>query len=181
MVRGGIIIGGSSVYAVSNYIYSSDEVSYTPSDQTWNVSSVSKALDDLREKAKNYIPIPTATKSITSNGSNIDVLNYSKVNVNVEGVATYLGTGQSFDLKSVRDDYASLTVDDFLCEPTGSKSSGGAGRDVTNPSLSVKINKTYNSSTGILTAYIQATGSADFGAWYENNVAKLSVKAYLLK
>lgn len=30
-----------------------------------------------------YMPIPTATKSITANGNNQDVLNYAKVNVNV--------------------------------------------------------------------------------------------------
>ena len=34
------------------------------------------------------MPIPTATKSITSNGNNIDVKDYAKVNVNVPSNAT---------------------------------------------------------------------------------------------
>ena len=90
LLLGGIIFG-TSVYAVTNYLYNSNEVSYIPSDNTWSVDSVDKALDDLRDKAKNYMPIPTETKSITSNGNNIDVKNYSKVNVNIPNGAVYLG------------------------------------------------------------------------------------------
>ena len=88
----GLVIGGITVYGTSNYLYSSDEVSYTPGDNSWNVNSVDKALDDLYTKTTTMMPIPTQTKSITSNGNNIDVKNYAKVNVNVpSGGAIYLG------------------------------------------------------------------------------------------
>ncbi len=79
----GSILFGTGVLAVSNYLYNSYEVSYIPNDTTWHVESVDKALDDLHYKVKNYMPIPTATKTITSNGADIDVKEYAKVNVNV--------------------------------------------------------------------------------------------------
>ena len=89
----GIIVGGfifgTSTFALSNYLYKADEVSYTPSDINWNVDSVDKAIDDLYTRTTTMMPIPTATKTITSNGSNIDVLNYAKVNVNISTNPTY--------------------------------------------------------------------------------------------
>ena len=79
----GLLFGSASVYAVTNYIYKADEVSYTSNSSEWNVSDVKSAIDDLYNRTTTMMPIPTATKSITSNGSNIDVKNYAKVNVNV--------------------------------------------------------------------------------------------------
>ncbi len=87
----GIIVGGlifgSSVFAITSYLYSSNEVSYTPEDTSWTVSNVEQALNDLRNKAKNYMPIPTETLNIIENGSNIDVINIAKVNVNIPKTA----------------------------------------------------------------------------------------------
>ena len=53
----GIIIGGiffgTSIFALSNYLYRSDEVSYTPSDTSWNVQNVEQALNDLKIQSAN--------------------------------------------------------------------------------------------------------------------------------
>ena len=86
IIIGGIIFG-TSVYALTSYLYSANEVSYSPSDSDWNVDSVDKAIDDLYTRTTTMMPIPTATKTITSNGSNIDVKDYAKVNVNVAGIS----------------------------------------------------------------------------------------------
>ena len=100
IIIGGIIFG-TSVYALTSYLYSANEVSYSPSDNSWNVDNVESAIDDLYSKAKTYMPIPTATKSITSNGNNIDVKNYAKVNVNVNSSnALQYTVGQSGAINS---------------------------------------------------------------------------------
>ena len=77
----GALVFGTSVYAVISYLYSSNEVSYTPSDSSWSVGNVKEALDNL--KTTSLLVKPSGTKSITSNGSNIDVSGYASVNVNV--------------------------------------------------------------------------------------------------
>ena len=46
------ILGISSVLA---YNYFASNISYIPSDKTWNVSNVSDALDDLKGKSKQHV------------------------------------------------------------------------------------------------------------------------------
>lgn len=46
-------------------------------------STVSDTYAQMAAKIGNLMAVPTATKNITSNGNNIDVTNYAKVNVNV--------------------------------------------------------------------------------------------------
>ena len=43
----GLLISGTVVYA-ANYLYSSNEVSYTPGDSSWNVGNVKEAIDNLK-------------------------------------------------------------------------------------------------------------------------------------
>ncbi len=89
IIIGGIIFG-SSVFAISNYLYSSNEVSYTPSDTTWNVSDVKDALNDLHDKVKNYIPAPSGNKQITisstGTSSAVDVTNYATATCKTSGL-----------------------------------------------------------------------------------------------
>ena len=77
----GLLVFGISVYAVISYLYSSNEVSYTPSNSNWNEGNIKESLDNL--KTTSVLVKPSGTKSITSNGSNIDVSGYARVNVNV--------------------------------------------------------------------------------------------------
>ena len=52
----------------------------------------------MASKINNLMAVPTATKSITANGSNIDVTNYGKVNVNVSSTNFY--TTGSFSIST---------------------------------------------------------------------------------
>ena len=74
----------------ANYLYKADEVSYTPKDTSWNVDSVDKAINDLYGKTDGVMKIPTETKDITKNGTDIDVTNYAKVNVDVATKPKYI-------------------------------------------------------------------------------------------
>ncbi len=89
IILGGIIFG-TGVYAISNYLYKADEVSYTPGDTTWNVSDVNSALNDLHDKAKNYIPKPSGNKQITisstGTSSPVDVTNYETATCKTSGL-----------------------------------------------------------------------------------------------
>ena len=77
----GALVFWTSIYAVISYLYFSNEVSYTPSNSNWNVGNVNEALDNL--KITSDLVKPSGTKSITSNGSKIDVSGYASVNVNL--------------------------------------------------------------------------------------------------
>ncbi len=183
IIAGGIIFG-SSVYALSNYFYNANEITYMPDDQTWSVSSVSKALDDLRDKAKNYIPKPTETKSITSNGSNIDVTNYAKVNVNVKGAAIYLGeytANTTIDVSNL----GATSADQFIavCDTSGGsyKHIGYNSVNYANgygtyqaPTMSYSSN-TLTLNVGRIVTTISSNGSGEISG--NGNVA-LSTKVY---
>ena len=74
----GFIIGvlmTSSVGVIAATLYYSNQVSYTPSDTSWNVDNVEKALNELRSSSVN----------------------------NKSTEIYYLGTGTEFDLKTLTD------------------------------------------------------------------------------
>ena len=104
-------------------------------------------------------------------------------------VATYLGTGTSFDVKSkFPNEYGSFTADNFICEATGNVSKrGGAGNSHGAGSIylncHIYVNKSYNASTGILTASVHADSAT---ASFQNGSvpaigAELGVKAYFVR
>lgn len=103
-------------------------------------------------------------------------------------VATYLGTGTSFNVRSkFPNEYGSFTADNFICEASGEISYGGGHGDANGPgtvntSGKMTVTKSYNSSNGVLTAYI--TGSA--WSYIEHGrtpggSGNLSVSAYLVR
>ena len=51
-ILGGIVFG--TISGVVAYNYNAKDVSYEPSDSTWNVNSVEGALGSLYTKSKNY-------------------------------------------------------------------------------------------------------------------------------
>lgn len=102
--------------------------------------------------------------------------------------ATYLGTGTSFDIKSkYPNEYRSFTADNFICEATGNVSYGGGHGDANGPgtvntSGRMTANKSYNASSGVLTAYVEGAawsfiehGSTPGGS------GNLSVRAFLVR
>ena len=50
-IIGGIIFGSIGIYAAS--IYYAKDISYEPSDASWEVSNVNEALNELNEITKN--------------------------------------------------------------------------------------------------------------------------------
>lgn len=102
--------------------------------------------------------------------------------------AIYLGTGTSFNVKSkYPNEYGSFTADNFICEASGEISYGGSHGDATGPgtvntSGKVTAVKSYNASSGVLTAYVSGSawsyiehGSTPGGS------GNLSVRAYLVR
>ncbi len=82
---GGIIFG-TSVYAISNYLYKADEVSYTPKDNTWNVSDVNEAINSLKltsESALTNLKNTDIAKAVNANGDT-----FSSVIDKLDSIAT---------------------------------------------------------------------------------------------
>ena len=70
----GVLVFGTSVYAVTSYIYSSNEVSYTPGDSNWNVGNVKEALDNLKSTsgtALTDLKNTSIAKAVSANGSTL--------------------------------------------------------------------------------------------------------------
>ena len=73
LLIGGIIFG-TSVYAATSYLYSSNEVSYTPSDSSWNVGNVKEAIDSLKSTsgaALTDLKNTNIAKAVSANGSTL--------------------------------------------------------------------------------------------------------------
>ena len=94
--------------------------------------------------------IPSATKSITANGNNIDVLNYDKVNVNISGTTTInCGSGNTlqtatYNIAAYTTTYRSLVLgSNLFVNMTGGYTSQG-GQDGAG-------SVSYDANTGILT------------------------------
>ena len=69
----GLLISGTVVYA-ANYLYSSNEVSYTPGDSNWNVGNVKEALDNLKSTsgtALTDLKNTSIAKAVSANGSTL--------------------------------------------------------------------------------------------------------------
>ena len=69
----GLLISGTVVYA-ANYLYSSNEVSYTPGDSNWNVGNVKEALDNLKSTsgtALTDLKNTSIAKAISANGNSL--------------------------------------------------------------------------------------------------------------
>ena len=158
----GIIVASVGIVSATVTILSY-QVTYEPNDNEWNVNTVEDALDDL----------------------------YTKASV-ISGNIYYLGEGTSFDLKTIIPsvDYTKLTADNFIVEAQskasttiGGFTSGGPSSDFIQGSTT--LNKSYNASTGVLSAHynVYAIGHLYTGdkAWYTKAINwNLNVKAYVI-
>lgn len=103
-------------------------------------------------------------------------------------VATYLGTGTSFDIKSkYPNEYGSFTADNFICEASGTIGYGGGHGNATGPgtvntSGRMTAMKSYDASSGVLTSYVNGTASSyiEHGST-PGGSGNLSVRAYLVR
>ncbi len=97
-----------------------------------------------------------------------------------------LGTGTSFDVKTVYSDYASLTASNFICQVVSVSTNGSqTSNDANNSSYSGGFNLTptinYNASTGVAT--VGGTSGSRSYKTYGNDgtiiTTKVTVKVYL--
>ena len=73
IIVGGIIFG-TSIYAATTYYYAANEVSYIPSDSTWNVTTVKAALDNLKSTsgtALTDLKNTSIAKAVSANGDSL--------------------------------------------------------------------------------------------------------------
>ena len=100
----------------------------------------------------------------------------------------YLGSGTSFDVSSYPG-YQNFTADNFIVEPIGTSipsnfgPNPGAGYNVGFWGVtggSASIVKNYDATTGVLTAYLQASASAGVNEERTTTSGTGGVKAYLL-
>lgn len=96
-----------------------------------------------------------------------------------------LGSGTSFNVASKYTDYKKLTGDNFVVEPINGSASGGSWSISDGLkygcSATWSIAKSYNASTGILSAYMAVSGKIHNGGWNGNCFSgNKSVKAYLI-
>ena len=96
-----------------------------------------------------------------------------------------LGEGNSFNVSAYTDIYNELSLSNFYVEPiSGSWSSSGmyAGSSRnTYVSSSISLNKSYESTTGVLTAYISGSTSNHSDQKYLGGASgTVSVHAYLI-
>lgn len=126
-VIGIIVMSGVGVVAAT--MYYSNQISYTPTDTSWNVDNVETALNELYDEINNKVSV------------------------------IYLGTGTSFNIKTLLPDidYTKLTIENFivggLSAPdmmTTNYTTGAGNVEDKAAARGFKIGKTYNASTGIL-------------------------------
>lgn len=107
-----------------------------------------------------------------------------------------LGTGTSFDIKTLAPDldYVTLTDDDFYVKPSGRVSTANTGvwgsgcsssQTVGVTSLTASIALSYNASTGVLSSYLTASASGGdlYSCGWATKTASQSVAvhAYLIR
>ena len=99
----------------------------------------------------------------------------------------YLGEGTTFDVSSYSG-YQNFTVDNFIVEAVGSSSGNGSHNHSSNftdtntaqVSCSINAGKTYNPSTGILTALVSTSAQGGANGYPSASCgASIGVKAYL--
>ncbi len=164
-ILGGLIFGGIGIYAAS-LSFASGDVDHIKSDGT--TTTVEEALNELYAKSES--------------GKVID-----------------LGTGTSFDVSSVTG-YRNFTADNFIITAVPAStsknisyaSSNGYASGSSNSSASCSVTKTYNATTGILTANqiigisvsgtTRSGGSVPFsGSGSGTNSATTAVHVYLVQ
>ena len=169
-----LIIGifiGFTINVCASYVYTARDIGYTPQDEKWEVSNASEALSSLKSDLNNVNQNVTEykqqiTEALADKGVEVDEnSSMSDITSGITNMGStdvyYLGTGTSFDIKTLfPNDYQNFTVDNFIIEPTKVTTALVAWNSTVQPTntKNVNINKTYNQSTGTFT--ISNTGVA---------------------
>ena len=135
IIVGGIIFG-TSIYAATTYYYAANEVSYIPSDSTWNVTTVKAALDNLKSTsgtALTDLKNISIAKAVSANGDSLSSV------INTLGTITNQGN-KSFIISST----GSTTIPAGYYNGTGKITTSGLVKP--SGTKSITSNGTYNVS-----------------------------------
>lgn len=151
----GILFSSITVYATS--AFTAREISYSPEDETWQVENVQEAINELKT---------TCSSAVIPGNTNV----------------YYIGDGTSFDIKTKFPDidYTQLTKDNFIVELNDSYDYHERQRSPDDYywwGKKIYLNKSYNASTGVLSAFVYAAAYKDSSLVYAHNH---KVKAYLV-
>ena len=158
----GAIIFGGGVYAAT--LIDSKDVTYTPSDNNFDVSNVESALNEL------YAKIATSTDELNSSNK-----------------VYYLGTSNTYNIKTLFPDidYTTLTNNNFLVVTTGSCSKtptnycyGQTAETYTQKAYGASWS--YNSNTGALSVTAAYTYDGGFYGTSMTSTCSLPFKVYLI-
>ena len=145
-------------------------------DNTTKITETKNILTEIKNKLDNYALKTALTKTnenittldelVKSNKERLDELENSSVSGKMIKVGTFNPNGATasnvisatYDIKTYSDNYQNLTDDDFMIGFSGTQCSNSTGYYV--------IEKSYDSTTGILTikTNLKASGSAG-GQW----------------
>ncbi len=183
----GLILGGFVAYAAGTS-YTSDQILYNKGSEP---SVLTTVIEDIYEQI-NY---GDATADDILEGKTCLVQGRKITGTGEIGgdsadtkYAIYVGQGTSFDLKSYNG-YQNFTNSNFLVEPIGFNETRTSGTVYLENDLWAGVQftlvKSYNTSTGILTAYGSATGEAGYdNSGYRHTERSITnnaqVKLYLL-
>lgn len=151
------IILTSAISVTASIIYTASDIEYTPTDETWEVDNVQAAIDELKE---------TCSSPVVPGNTNV----------------YYIGDGTSFNIKTKFPDidYTKLTANNFIVELNDSYDYHERQRSPDDYywwGKKIFLGKSYNASTGVLSAYVYAAAYKDSSLVYAHNH---KVKAYLV-
>lgn len=128
----------------------------------------------------------TEITNVKFNGTQLDKVIYNGTTVWENATILSLGNGQSFNIKNIFPNYASLTADDFMVSSMSNFSeTGWTAKQIYQDGYGVgesELYKSYNSNTGVLTCYVtyRYTYKDSNGTSPRYYDKKLNVNAYVI-
>ncbi len=102
------------------------------------------------------------------------------------GAVIDMGTGTSFNVAKYYDNYAKLTADNFICVPVGGSVSAGSRNYAYSGGMGITLGidsvKSYDATTGVLTAYFRPYGYYPYDGSGKLSAASanMACRAYLV-
>ena len=170
----GIIIGfflSSSLIYAATYLYDAEEVSYTPSDTSWKVSTVDAALNDIKAKsgsALTNLKNTNIAKAVSANGSTLtDVITKLGTIANRGNLTKTINPGGSVTLSAGYYSGGKITANPNQNSGTYTPSSHGTKLDMGANNTYRYVNTTNAYNKGVSDADARTnTSSANYKAGY---------------
>ena len=170
IIVGGIIFG-TSIYAATTYYYAATEVSYTPGDTTWNVSTVKAALDDLKSTsgtALTDLKNTNIAKAVSANGSTLSSVISTLGGIANKGSLTKtINPGGSVDIAAGYYSGGKITANSNTGTYTPSSHGTALDMGATNTYRYVNTTNVWNQAVAAADARVN-TSSTNYQSGYNN-------------